>query len=110
MAQFDALLKSDLARSVAIGVGAVILVPVAVKVLAPILRPLARSTLKAGIMAYEKGREAVAELGEVMDDLVAEVQEELQLSREHEQAQASQGVRDEPPQGATQAASKGSKA
>lgn len=92
------LLKSDLTKTIAIGVGAVILVPVAVTALAPILRPLARSALKAGIVTYEKGREATAELGEVFDDLVAEVQEELQLSREvKEMAEASHVESTNPP-------------
>mgnify|MGYP003574277578 FL=1 len=84
MQQLAVLLKSDAMRKVAIGLGISVLVPVVVKVLVPIVRPLARSALKAGILAYEKGRETVAELGEVVDDLVAEVHEELQEARERE--------------------------
>jgi hypothetical protein len=84
MQQLAVLLKSEAMKNVAVGLGIAVLVPLAVRVLAPVLRPLARSTLKAGILAYEKGRETVAELGEVVDDLVAEVQEELQEARERE--------------------------
>ncbi len=76
------LFNKDLTATVAIGVGAAILVPAAVVVLAPALRPLARSALKTGIRIYERGREATAELGEAFDDLVAEVHEELHLERE----------------------------
>ncbi len=84
MQQLAVLLKSEAMKNVAVGLGISILVPLALKVLAPVVRPLARSTLKAGILAYEKGRETVAELGEVVDDLVAEVHEELQEARERE--------------------------
>ena len=59
------------------GVGSAVLVPVAVAALAPIVTPLARSALKAGIRAYEIGRERVEEFGETVEDIVAEVEEEL---------------------------------
>jgi hypothetical protein len=88
MQQLSGLLKSDLMKQVAIGLGVSILVPMAVTALAPVVRPLARSTLKAGILAFEKGREVVAELGEVIDDLVAEVHEEMQEAKEREAALA----------------------
>jgi vacuolar-type H+-ATPase subunit E/Vma4 len=38
---------------------------------------MARSALKAGVMAYEKGRETLEEISETVDDVVAEVEEEL---------------------------------
>ena len=72
MAQNDNLLKGA-----AIGVGVAILVPVVVAALMPVIRPMARSALKAGIFAYEKGRETLEGIGETVDDLVAEVEEEL---------------------------------
>ena len=50
--------------------------------LAPMLRPVARSTMKVGLVALEKGRETAAELGEIFDDLVAEVREEMRMERE----------------------------
>jgi len=81
MAAIHDLMKKDLTITLAIGVGAAILVPAAIVALAPVLRPLGRSALKTGIRVYEKGREATAELGEAFDDLVAEVHEELHLER-----------------------------
>ncbi len=81
MNQLAALMKNEAVKRMAIGLSVSILLPVVVSLLAPVVRPLARSTLKAGIIAYEKGRETVAEIGEVIDDLVAEVQEELQEAR-----------------------------
>ncbi|MBK1705078.1 hypothetical protein CKO40_11120 [Halochromatium glycolicum] len=75
------LLTKPVVRNTAIGVGVAIAVPVAVAVLAPYLRPAARSLVKAGLMVAERGREVTAELGEAMDDLVAEVREELRDER-----------------------------
>ena len=47
------------------------------------VRPVARGVLKTGVLAYEKARESAAEFGEFMEDLVAEVQDEMQQAREH---------------------------
>jgi hypothetical protein len=69
--------NDDFIKGAALGLGVAILVPVAVAVLMPVIRPMARSALKAGILAYEKGRETLAEFGETVDDIVAEVEEEL---------------------------------
>lgn len=71
------LLNKPAVRNTAIGVGVAVAVPVAVAALAPYLRPAARSVVKAGLLVFERGREVTAELGESMDDLVAEVREEL---------------------------------
>lgn len=84
MNQLAALMKNQAVKNLAIGLGVSILIPVAVNLLGPVVWPLARGALKAGILAYEKGRETVAEIGEVIDDLVAEVQEELHEAREEE--------------------------
>lgn len=80
--QLKELLKNPTVRSTAIGVGVAVLVPLAVSTLAPLIRPVARSALKAGLVAWEKGRETVAEFGEILDDMVAEVREELRMERE----------------------------
>jgi len=84
MKQLSTLMSNPQVKNLAIGLGVSIVVPMAINLLVPVIRPLARSTLKAGILAYEKGRETVAEIGEVVDDLVAEVHEELQEAREQE--------------------------
>ena len=69
--------NNDLLKGAAIGLGVAVLVPVAVAALMPVIKPMARSALKAGIFAYEKGRETIEGIGETVDDLVAEVEEEL---------------------------------
>ncbi|MGA2192353.1 MAG: DUF5132 domain-containing protein [Nitrospirota bacterium] len=60
--------------TIALGVGAVVLVPV----LAKAAKPLAKAAIKGGIIAFEKGKEAFHEVGEVVEDLVAEVKAELE--------------------------------
>jgi hypothetical protein len=69
--------NSDLLKGAAIGLGVAVLAPVVVAALLPVLRPMARSALKAGIFAYEKSRETLEGIGETIDDIVAEVEEEL---------------------------------
>jgi hypothetical protein len=71
------LLKGDAGRGLAIGLAVAALAPVVLPLLAGVARPLARAALKSGIIAYEKGREMVAEVAEVIDDLVAEARAEL---------------------------------
>lgn len=44
-------------------------------------RPLAKATLKSGLAAVEKARESFAQLGETVEDLMAEVKAEM-----HEEA------------------------
>jgi len=81
MPQVDDLAKNDLARGIAIGVGAAVLIPMAAVALAPYLKPAARTAIKLGILALEKAREAAAELAETLEDVTAEVQDELQAAR-----------------------------
>ena len=69
--------NEDLIKGAALGVGVALLVPVALVALAPVIRPFARTALKAGLLAYEKGRETLEELGETFEDVMAEVEEEL---------------------------------
>lgn len=69
--------SKTLLTGVAIGVGAAVLVPLALTALAPVLRPAVRSALKTGLRAYESGRETLAEWGEMVEDIAAEVDAEL---------------------------------
>ena len=80
--RLNELLSNPTVRSTAIGIGVALLVPITVKLVAPMLRPVARSTVKVGLVALEKGRETAAEIGEIFDDLMAEVRDELRAERE----------------------------
>lgn len=70
-------LKKQAPSGIMIGIGASILAPVILPVLASIARPLAKATVKGGFLLFEKGKEVVAETGEFMEDLVAEARSEL---------------------------------
>ena len=77
MLQFTGLMRSGAITNLAIGLGVVVAVPLVAGILIPQLRPLARGTLKGGILAYEKLRETAAGIAETVEDVVAEVQQEL---------------------------------
>ena len=70
--------KSGTGRGIAIGIGVAILAPLVLPTVARAARPLARAALKSGLLLLEKGRETAAELGEVMEDLVAEAKADIQ--------------------------------
>ncbi|WP_341527039.1 DUF5132 domain-containing protein [Nostoc sp. UHCC 0302] len=59
------------------GIGAVLLAPVLLPVVAGIGKPIAKSLIKGGLVAYEKSRGAFAELGETWEDIVAEARAEI---------------------------------
>ena len=81
MSLFEDIFKGgNIVTALAMGVGAAVLAPAVV----PVLRPLAKSIIKAGIIAYDQGRVALAELNEQTGDIVAEARAELA-----ESAQAS---------------------
>ena len=92
MPQLDEMLKSDLTKGFAIGIGAALLAPLAVSLLSGAGRPLARAVVKTGILLIEKGRETVAELGEVFDDLAAEARADLREQQVAAQAAAAKAA------------------
>lgn len=59
------------------GIGAVLLAPVLIPVVASVGKPLAKSVVKGGIVLLEKSKGAFAELGETWEDIVAEARAEL---------------------------------
>ncbi|MGD8785296.1 MAG: DUF5132 domain-containing protein [Thioalkalispiraceae bacterium] len=75
MALEDAF-KNGTGKGLAIGIGLAILTPVLLPVLARAAKPTARAALKSGMILYEKGQEAIAEFGEVVEDLLAEARAE----------------------------------
>jgi hypothetical protein len=75
MALFDNGMK--LGTGVAIGIGALILAPTVIPAVAAIVKPLAKATIKGGLILIEKGKEIAAETKEVLEDLAAEAKAEL---------------------------------
>lgn len=62
---------------VAVGIGAVVLAPILIPVVAQFGKPLAKAAIKEGISLYEKSKEVLAEAQEVFEDIVAEAKTEL---------------------------------
>lgn len=89
MALFENGFRGNILTGLAIGIGATILAPVVVPVVAAVAKPLAKAAIKGGVLLYEKGRETVAEVGEVIEDLVAEAK--MEISEAQKEAAASAG-------------------
>ena len=81
MKQLEAILKSATAKQLGVNLTVAIVVPIVVNAVAPFVRPVGRSVLKTGILATEKLREIASEFGELVEDLTAEVQDELRQRR-----------------------------
>lgn len=69
------------------GIAAIVLLPVLVPVVAGVGKPLAKAAIKGGIILYEKGKGVIAEVGETLEDLVAEAKAELADTQESEVAE-----------------------
>jgi hypothetical protein len=78
MASVTDLVKGNVGTGVLIGIGAVVLAPIVAPVVAAAAKPLIKTLIKTGIVAYEKSKEAFAEAGEALEDLVAEAAAELE--------------------------------
>ena len=70
-----ALIEVELVPGILLGVAAM-LAPDIMPKLGRILRPMVKETVRAGYTLAEKTREVVAEAGEHIDDIVAEVRSE----------------------------------
>ncbi len=81
MAIFDNGLRGNIFTGLAIGIGAAVIAPAIIPVLAGVAKPIAKAVIKGGITLYDKGREAVAEGGEVIEDIIAEARAELEEER-----------------------------
>jgi hypothetical protein len=76
--------KGNILGGLAIGIGASILAPVVVPILASVVKPLSKALIKGGYLLYEKGRETLAEVQEVVEDLVAEAKAEIEATQASE--------------------------
>ncbi len=95
MGLFDNGLKGNILTGLAIGIGTSVLAPVVVPVVASIAKPLAKAAIKGGLMLYERGKETFAEVGEMVEDIVAEAKAEMA----EEQTQISPDTVEGGPQG-----------
>jgi Protein of unknown function (DUF5132) len=81
MAWFEEAFKGNIGTGLAVGLGVAIFGPLLTPVVGAALRPAAKAVIKAGILAYEAGREGVARLNELGGDVVAEARTELDETR-----------------------------
>ncbi|MCX8030265.1 MAG: DUF5132 domain-containing protein [Thermodesulfovibrionales bacterium] len=80
MSIFNNGLKGNLLSGLAIGIGATIVAPIVLPILASAFKPIAKAAIKSGIMLYERGKETVAEVSEMFEDIVAEAKAEMSES------------------------------
>jgi hypothetical protein len=76
-----ALFKGDTAKGVMIGVGLALTAPLLLAALSGFARPAARAAVKASLLVYEKGMETAVEFGELVEDLLAEAEAEIESER-----------------------------
>ena len=73
-------LDKSLWKGVAISLAVTVVTPIVAPIIIRVSGPLLRAAGKAGVALYEKGRETAAEMGEVLDDLIAETKAEFATS------------------------------
>lgn len=92
MALLEDMVKGNVGTGLAVGIGAAVLAPVVLPALGGLLRPVAKGVIKAGLMAYDKGREATASLSEMTGDLAAEARAEMQTRQAGTHTSATGGA------------------
>lgn len=63
---------------IGIGSAAVLAAPYVLPLVSSVGRPLVKGLLLQGVLAFERGREALAHLAETLDDIIAEVRAEAE--------------------------------
>ena len=63
--------------SLALGAGIVLLTPIVLPVIGALLKPVAKSIIKGGLLAYEGAKVSLAETKETLEDLAAEAKSEM---------------------------------
>lgn len=90
MALFDNILEGNVATGLAIGIGLAILGPIVVPRIANVAAPIAKAAIKSGVQLYERGKETIAGIYEITEDIVAEAKAELIASTtEHTQSETT---------------------
>jgi Protein of unknown function (DUF5132) len=72
------LLKGSGLTGLIVGIGVVLLSPILPPVVREVIRPAAKAVIRSGLVLYEQGRVAVAEVGEMAEDVYAEARAELE--------------------------------
>ncbi len=75
MAILEDVFKGGTVTGLAVGVGALLLVPTVLPAVGRVVRPAVKAAIKGGMVFY---RETIAEVGELAGDLFAEARSELE--------------------------------
>ena len=95
MAFLDDVFKGSIGTGLAIGIGAAVLGPIVLPILAGAAKPITKAVIKGGLALFEKGKETAAELGEVLEDIVAEARAELAEEAEKDVSASAEAVAEE---------------
>ncbi len=74
------------------GIAAVVLLPVIVPGVGKVVKPIAKAAIKGGILFYEKSKGMFSEVGETLEDLVAEAKAEIAEAQENRLEAASESA------------------
>ncbi len=77
MAISDMISKGNIWTGIAVGTG-LLVAPIVIPAVASAARPLLKAAIKGGYMLYEYGREMVAEVTELTEDLLVEAKAEFE--------------------------------
>ncbi len=77
-------LENGLGTGLLVGVGALLVAPVIIPVLAGAFRPLAKAAIKGGYLLFEKGKVIGAETQEMIEDIAAEAKAEVDAAKKVE--------------------------
>ena len=77
MAFFEDVFKGNIGPGLAVGLGVAVVAPLLAPAIGGVVRPLAKTAVKAGLLAVDAGREGLARLEEAIGDMVAEARAEL---------------------------------
>ncbi|MGI0484605.1 DUF5132 domain-containing protein [Pantanalinema rosaneae CENA516] len=64
------------------GIAAIVLLPVLVPGVGRVVKPAAKAAIKGGILLYERGKGMFTEMGEGLEDMIAEAKAELAAAQE----------------------------
>ena len=78
MSLIDDMFKGDNWKTLAMGVGLIVVGPPLLKIFSATVKPLVKATIKGGLIASAKGQVVLAEMGEIFEDIVAEAKSELE--------------------------------
>lgn len=72
----------NVTTGIAVGIGFMVLAPLAARMLSGAGKPLIKESVKGGLFLYDRGRTIWAEARETLEDVTAEAQSELSQSKE----------------------------